>query len=88
MSISMCLYKNIGQDVLLKQEQPTLPVGTRFILTNRFNKAENGSWEIVNNKQAPVYSCVKVLKEGKLSKRKVDHKTFLETTIYSSLYEK
>nr|WP_172688856.1 hypothetical protein [Bacillus subtilis]APB62368.1 hypothetical protein pBS72_0990 [Bacillus subtilis] len=70
MSASKELYASMGWSQPLTKEDPIFEVGQRFTINYGCQKNLFGAWEIVDNIDSPHYLCVKVLKNGKLSKGK------------------
>lgn len=86
MSLSKRAYEAgfVGE---IRCKHPVLNVGQRFTTNYSNIKITHGTWEIISNKNAPTYTCRKVLKNGELSiddtlKNKRD---FNEYVIYQAL---
>lgn len=69
---------------------PVLPVGQNFIMDFGSQQALHGTWQVVENEEAPFYLCSRVFENGKLSRRKsADHRRkFFEAEIYLALNKK
>ncbi|MEC0400787.1 hypothetical protein ACO0DA_05870 [Bacillus subtilis] len=70
MGASKELYTSMGWRQPLTKEDPIFEVGQRFTINYGCQKNLFGAWEIIDNNDSPHYLCVKVLKNGKLSKGK------------------
>lgn len=68
MSASKDLYESMGYIAKIEYEEPIFQVGQRFTIDFYRQKNLQGTWEIVDVKESPYYLCVRVLKNGKLSK--------------------
>lgn len=87
MSSSKNYYDSIGWSLSDVKEDPIFEVGQRFTKNFGYNKSERGTWEIVSVKDSPLYECVRVLKNGNLSKSKSlnNKRAFHVSTIKQSL---
>lgn len=73
MSLSKRYYDSTGCPDNSYQVPPIFEVGQRFTVKKPdgrlyYQKNLVGEWEIVNTNDSPSYMCVRVLKNGKLSK--------------------
>lgn len=86
MSLSKHLYAQ-GYIGKVECKYPILHSGQRFVIDFGRQKNEQGTWEIVNNENAPLYKCIRVLKNGKLSKSKSlnNYRNFHELRIYRAI---
>ena len=69
---------------------PVLPVGQNFTVDFGSQQTLHGTWQVVENDEAPFYLCSRVFENGKVSRRKsADHRRkFFEAEIYLALKEK
>ncbi|BCT30468.1 hypothetical protein [Bacillus velezensis] len=68
MSASKEFYATMQGPTPVQKEKAIFDVGQRFTINFGFQKVLRGTWEIVDTSESPFYICVKVLKNGKLSK--------------------
>ncbi|MGG3987461.1 hypothetical protein [Bacillus smithii] len=91
MSASKDLYESMGYIAKIEYEEPIFQVGQRFTIDYKINyisqKNLQGTWEIVDTKESPFYLCVRVLKNGKLSKSTHlnNRRKFYKSTIKQAL---
>lgn len=78
-------------DISKKSEckYPVLDVGQKFFVDFGSQLALHGTWQVVENDEAPFYVCQRVFENGTVSRRKsADHRRkFFEGEIYRALGE-
>ncbi|MGM0918704.1 MAG: hypothetical protein ACQEWC_14125 [Bacillota bacterium] len=88
MNASKDLYTSMGWSQKVLKEDPIFEVGQRFTINDGSQKNLFGVWEIIDNNDSPHYLCIKVLKNGKLSKgRNLDCKRLFYVTIIKQALE-
>lgn len=68
MSSSKDYYASTSYLGKATREDPVYEIGKRFTVDFGYNKSEKGTWEITKLETSPFYDCVRVLKNGGLSK--------------------
>ena len=71
-------------------KHPVFPVGQNFVVDFGGQQSLHGTWQVVENDEAPFYLCKRVFKNGTLSKRRsANHRRkFFESEIHRALGEK
>ncbi|MFS1518544.1 hypothetical protein V1503_19085 [Bacillus sp. SCS-151] len=67
MSLTKNYHMSTGFSEPIVSEPPIFEIGNRFTYKSNI-KSKSGTWEITSVEKSPIYECVRVLSNGKLSR--------------------